>query len=151
MDNQARIIIRRSSEWLNRLRGFRVMIDGQEAGRISNGATEEFKVAPGAHKIFCKIDWCSSRGYEVNLQAGETSYLFVRSGMKYYWQAAIPVIIMLALNLCYSLQDIRKPEWLLFGMIGLGLPVAGYFLYYTVFSRKDYLQLAADQKSGFSS
>lgn len=145
MNNQATIIIRRSSEWMNRARSFKVLIDGNETGRIGNGATETYKAEPGKHKVMCKIDWCSSREFETELKEGETVQLYVRSGMKYYWHLALPVIFLFSLYLYYTIQDSKKPMWLLYAMIGLGLPASGYFLYYTVISKKDYLLLTKDE------
>jgi hypothetical protein len=147
MNSQATIIIRRSSEWMNRARSFKVLIDGNETGRIANGGTEEYRVEPGKHKVYCKIDWCSSREYEMELKEGESVRLFVRSGMKYYWHLALPVIFLFSLYLYYTIQDSKKPMWLLYAMIGLGLPAAGYFLYYTLISKKDYLLLTKEENT----
>jgi hypothetical protein len=42
------------------LRDYRVILDGQEIGRIGNGETKSFTIASGQHQIAVKIDWCSS-------------------------------------------------------------------------------------------
>ena len=146
MTQSTSIAIRRSSEYMNRARGFKVMIDGNEVGRIRNGASEEYAVSPGVHKVICKIDWCSSHEMEVDVKEGEKTYLHVRSGMKYYWHFTIPLITMVSIYLYYNLQHIQKPKWLLFAFIGVGIPAACYFLYYTVVNRKDYLLLTKDDK-----
>jgi Protein of unknown function (DUF2846) len=147
MENQATININRIGEWMNRARAFKVFIDGQQVGTISNGTQASFPVAPGTHKVECKVDWCSSREFEVKAAAGETVYLQVQSGMKYYWQVITPMLIMVFLNFYFVVSKIKKPFWfdILLGLICL--PAAGYLLYYTAFSRKDYLLISYDSKS----
>ena len=50
----------RGSGYADRLRDYRVILDGQEIGRIGNGETKSFPVASGQHQLAVKIDWCSS-------------------------------------------------------------------------------------------
>lgn len=149
MESTARIVLSRSSEWMNRARSFKVMIDGHQAGTISNGGTEEFKLEPGQHKIHCKVDWCSSREYDVTIGVGETAYLHVKSGMKYYWQFTIPLLVVLALNLYFVFADSRRPLWFNFVLIAVAAPAIIYILYYTLFNRKDYLAITKDETTLF--
>ena len=125
------------------------MIDGQQAGSISNGGTEEFKLEPGQHKIHCKIDWCSSREYDVTIGAGETAYLHVKSGMKYYWQFTIPLLVILFLNFYLTFSKAGKPVWFNFLLIAISVPAIIYILYYTLFNRKDYLLITKDETTLF--
>ncbi len=149
MEPTSRIVLSRSSEWMNRARSFKVMIDGQQAGSISNGGTEEFKLEPEQHKIFCKVDWCSSREFDVNIAAGETAYLHVKSGMKYYWQFTIPLLIVLALNFYFTYSSSVRPMWFNYLLLAIAVPSVIYILYYTLFSRKDYLALGRDETTLF--
>jgi len=125
------------------------MIDGQQTGSISNGGTEEFKLEPGQHKILCKVDWCSSREYDVTIAAGETAYLHVKSGMKYYWQFTIPLLVILFLNFYLTFSKEEKPVWFNFLLIGIAVPAIIYILYYTLFNRKDYLAITKDETTLF--
>jgi hypothetical protein len=149
MENTARIVLNRSSEWINRVRSFKVLIDGQEAGRISNGATEQFPVAAGTHMVGCKVDWCGSNDYELNLQHGETAYVHVKSGMKYYWQFTLPLFVMLLLNFFFTVAKMHKPAWFNILLILICVPAAIYILYYTLFNRKAYLVITKDDKTLF--
>ncbi len=146
---QTRIVLTRSSEWMNRARSFKVFIDDQQVGTIANGAAESYTVTPGSHKLMCKVDWCGSRDFELNLQPGETAYLRVQSGMKYYWQFVAPMIAILFINAFMIFSNKPRPFWfnILIGLVCL--PGAGYILYYTAFSRKDYLLIKYDDKSLF--
>jgi hypothetical protein len=44
----------------DRLRRYRVLIDGEPAGWIRRGTTEGFEVTPGQHVVQMRIDWCGS-------------------------------------------------------------------------------------------
>ena len=146
METNTFIALRRTSEWMNKARSFKVFIDGNEAGRISNGASEEYAVSPGMHKVVCKIDWCSSGEMEVDIKKDEKAYLHVRSGMKYYWLFSVPLLVLAIVYLYHSLQHIPKPLWLMYALIIVGVPAACYFLYYSLINRKAYLLLSKDDK-----
>lgn len=149
METQSRIVLTRSSEWMNRARSFKVLVDGQQVGTIPKGGSESYTVTPGGHKISCKVDWCGSREFDVNLQAGETAYLRVQSGMKYYWQFVLPMIMILFINAFMIFSGKQRPFWfnILIGLVCL--PGAGYILYYTAFKRNEYLLVKYDDKSLF--
>ncbi len=69
------IIINRKSEWINRARGYKILIDGTEVRKLANGGSEEFIVAPGIDKVQCKTNWCSSPELELELKEGDTKSL----------------------------------------------------------------------------
>lgn len=56
----AAITLSRGSGYADRLRDYRVILDGQEIGRLGNGESKSFPVASGQHQLAVKIDWCSS-------------------------------------------------------------------------------------------
>src|SRR4029078_4372237 len=85
MDTKTKIILTRPAEWMNRIRSYKVFINGQQVGVIKSGATEEYLVEPGTNSVECKISWCSSRTLPVTIQPGETAYLKVSNGMKLYY------------------------------------------------------------------
>jgi hypothetical protein len=147
MEQHARIIINRPSEWANRARPFKIMIDGQQVGIIKNGISEEFKVAPGKHTVYCKVDWCSSKPVDINLAAEETEYLEVKSGMKYYYHFVIPLVVVLLYNfmLVFSKSG-RRPMWFNIVLLVTALPALGYIFYYLTIGRSNYLQIGRDEK-----
>jgi hypothetical protein len=149
MEDKTRIVIARKGEWMNRARGFKVNIDGAEAGVIRNGRTEEFQVAPGKHTIMCKVDWCSSRDYSVDLKPGETTYLRVKNGLKYYYYLVFPFLIVMIINLYFSMNAERKPAYFSYLIILTAVPLAIYVIYNITAGRRDYLKIGIDEKSGF--
>ncbi len=62
----------RESGRTDRYRDYRVVLDGIEIGRISDGQAESFKIAPGQHTLVLKIDWCRSNRLVVDIAASET-------------------------------------------------------------------------------
>ena len=149
METTARIVLTRSAEWMNRMRNYRVIIDGQKAGVIGNGATEEFRVAPGEHKVICKVDWCSSREFDVRIDNGETAYLHVSSGMKHYWYFVFPLFVVLAMNFYYVFSEGGRPMWFNYVLIVAALPTLLYVFYFLTIGRRDYLLLVRDDKTLF--
>ena len=55
-----KLALQRVSEFANRLRAYKVEIDGREVSRVRNGKRVEIEVAPGHHAMRLTIDWCSS-------------------------------------------------------------------------------------------
>jgi hypothetical protein len=72
MSTSAIRLRRRPGAWRDVLRGYRVLIDGENVGLIRLGQVREFSVTPGMHSIRLKIDWCSSPELSVNIRAGDT-------------------------------------------------------------------------------
>jgi hypothetical protein len=50
----------RDSGYADRLRDYKVVLDGKEAGKVANGETIEFPIPAGQHSLSLKIDWCGS-------------------------------------------------------------------------------------------
>ena len=149
METKTKIILRRPSQWMNRIRGYRVFINGQQVGTIKNGATEEYAVEPGANSIECKINWCGSRGYSANLQPGETTYLKVNSGMKLYY-FFVGVMAVGVFLFVYYRDNPDKPSWATPVSLVALFSAALYSLYYVTFGRKDYLLVEKDTKNVFA-
>jgi hypothetical protein len=61
---------RHDGYYRDRLRNYRVRIDGNPVGKIAQGETKDFLVPPGKHRVRLTIDrlWGSS---EVSFQVGE--------------------------------------------------------------------------------
>jgi hypothetical protein len=149
-EQNCKIILSRSNEWLNRLRGFKVMLDGAEAARIKNGDSIELMVEPGLHTLKCRIDWCSSKEFIVNAQPGNTAYVKVKSGMKYFWPVYILLIIGLMINFVLEPENsTQKMQYNIAKAVFMLIP-AIYLLYYTVFARDRFLWLGDDKDSVFA-
>jgi len=54
-------IKREQKKATDRLRGYKVVVDGKTVGKVGNGETVSFEIAPGHHEIYLKMDWKKSR------------------------------------------------------------------------------------------
>ena len=61
--------------WRDRLRRYRVMIDGEPVAMIKRGQRIDLPVTPGRHTVFLQIDWARSPQLEVDLAPGQTVLL----------------------------------------------------------------------------
>jgi hypothetical protein len=51
----------RDSGYADRLRAYKIVLDGVVIGTIGNGETKTFPIVPGPHSLSLKIDWCGSK------------------------------------------------------------------------------------------
>ena len=74
MDGEAYVEVKRDANlWRDRIRDYRIFIDGTEAGRVRHGSTWKLAVPPGPHYIRMAIDWGRSREVGFAVQPGETA------------------------------------------------------------------------------
>lgn len=88
--------ITRPSEWQNRIRKYKVFIDDEQVGTLSNGETKDFFPTEGAHKIRVKMGWYGSDVYYCNLNKEDIRYLKVSSSGMSKWLplTAIPFVLL---------------------------------------------------------
>lgn len=55
-----KIIIKRDSGYADRLRAYKIILDGKIIGKIKNNETVELSVSEGFHSIHMTVDWCRS-------------------------------------------------------------------------------------------
>jgi hypothetical protein len=72
---------RRQGFYRDRLRAYRVRIDGNLAGKIAEGETKDFFVPPGEHRVRLAIDglW-GSREVAIQVREGELAEFICRPG-----------------------------------------------------------------------
>jgi hypothetical protein len=64
----------RSAEFSNRIRSFRLYLDGTKIGDIANGEIKDFEITPGRHRLIAKIDWTTSN--EIEFEVAEQDVVF---------------------------------------------------------------------------
>ena len=77
-----RISVTRDSGYADALRAYQVVLDGRELGDLRPGETRTFDVAPGAHTLTMKIDWCGSKPLEIALAPDETAHFRAESNLR---------------------------------------------------------------------
>jgi hypothetical protein len=65
-------IKRGSSEWRDRLRKYKVVLDGVVVAKLRNGEKSELAVPAGRHSLEIRIDWTGSDVAEFTVADGET-------------------------------------------------------------------------------
>jgi len=64
------ILVRRSAAWGDKLRSYRIIIDGEHAGIVGENSEARIAVKPGRHTVRLQIDWCWSPPLELDIAAG---------------------------------------------------------------------------------
>jgi hypothetical protein len=112
-----------------------------------NGSSEEYQVPAGANTVVCKVNWCRSNAFAVDIKAGETVYLKVASGMKYFWVMYLLLLVVL-FGRTFFKQHLT-PE-LNVAVIAISIVVLCYFLFYITIGRDKYLRIAEDSNNIFA-
>jgi hypothetical protein len=88
----ARIQIRRRrTPWTDRLRSYKVRIDGEEVGDLQPGDEKTFEVQPGRHEIQLAVDWGRSQPVQLDLAGGDRAQLLCHGRnplLALYWITA---------------------------------------------------------------
>jgi hypothetical protein len=71
MSNEAQVRIRRSKSFADRLRTYRVELDGLPVASLRAGDLITLPVMSGRHSLSLKIDWCGSEEVQFDAVAGE--------------------------------------------------------------------------------
>jgi hypothetical protein len=97
------ISVSRDSGYADRIRDYRVLLDGAEIGRIGNGGQKSFEIAAGRHQLMIKVDWCRSNIVSFNLAEGQSAEFTGGSSLR-GWR--------LVLALYYATLGFRNYLWL---------------------------------------
>lgn len=89
------IRIRRESTRADRLRSYRVELDGKIIDQIKDGEFKSFDVGPGKHSLRLKIDWARSNKVVFEMEEGEDVDFVCRSALAgKEWMASIYAIFL---------------------------------------------------------
>jgi hypothetical protein len=64
--------------WRDRIRAYKVVVDGEVVASIGAGETQTVAIAPGRHRVWAKIDWCRSRAHEIDVAEGSRATFTLR-------------------------------------------------------------------------
>ena len=68
-------VTRSAKKWPDRLRAYKVVINGQVVGDLRQGDAIHAPVEAGRHDVWITIDWCRSPAVTLDLGAGEVARL----------------------------------------------------------------------------
>ena len=78
-DDRCTIRLVRPSRYQDRIRSYRILLNGKDAGKIANDSTLEIRAPSGSTTIEARIDWGRSRPLTINTAPGETVEIEVRN------------------------------------------------------------------------
>jgi hypothetical protein len=61
MADMPTLTVQRDKGWADKIRKYRILLDGAEIGRLSEGQVLRQQITGGPHFVEAKIDWCGSR------------------------------------------------------------------------------------------
>lgn len=97
----AKIVISRTSQYVNSMREYNVYIDKERVDTINNGEKNIIEVSQGNHEIYIQIDWCKSKKLNVNLTEGQELNLKCGSNATGIKQAFVLVYLFLPSKFVY--------------------------------------------------
>lgn len=71
MSDQTQITVRRTTSYADRLRAYKVKIDGVVVGSLRALDSATIPVAPGRHSMELRIDWGGSERIDFEVKPGE--------------------------------------------------------------------------------
>lgn len=128
------IRLKRKSEVENKMRNFKILLNGKEIGKISDGELKDFSIEPGKHTLTAKIDWCSSKPLELNMSSNETMYVTVGS-----YRSSKKLLLFISFVLLVHLVALTFFDWHYLAF--LLVPALCYMIYFITFGKKNYLVL----------
>lgn len=70
MDKALLQISRVEDGWGDRVRAYKIVVNGEQRETIKKGETKTIEVDPGEVEVFLKIDWCRSQKQRFEAQPG---------------------------------------------------------------------------------
>ncbi|CAM3131083.1 hypothetical protein PALU110988_03705 [Paenibacillus lupini] len=67
--------LKRTSQYANKLRTYKVYLNGVIHEKIADGQTMRYELEPGNYELYLSIDWCGSNRYSFCIQENETIQL----------------------------------------------------------------------------
>ena len=126
--------IYRPNEYINRLRKYRLIVDGKEIGTIENEQKKIFNISPGQHSIIAKIDWCSCKKHTFTVNDNETKTFRIEGFKNAKWLPPLTLGLVIITLISTRYSFLRYISYLL-------IPLFLVFLYYFTIGYNKYLVL----------
>ncbi|SFT08911.1 hypothetical protein [Paenibacillus sp. BC26] len=65
------IEIERSSQWVNLIRDYVILLNDVQVGTVKDGGKAQFDIEPGEYELRLTIDWCGSNRLHFTIADGE--------------------------------------------------------------------------------
>jgi hypothetical protein len=102
----ATLTLRRDKGWADKIREYRILIDGAEVGRLGENDVLHHELSDGPHLIEARVDWCGSQPLRLEAASGDSDIL-VRSALR-GWRVLFPLINIVFNRRGYLLLERQK-------------------------------------------
>lgn len=100
------LTVLRDKGWVDKLRKYRIMLDGVEIGKLGEGAALHKQLTDGPHVIDAKIDWCGSQPLRIEAQSEDKTVL-VRSALR-GWRVLLAVFYVIFNRRGYLILELTQ-------------------------------------------
>ena len=70
--------VSRDSGYADRVRKYKIICNSECLGKIGNGETMNFDLAPGNYELYLKVDWCGSN--KINFSVSPNEQVIINGG-----------------------------------------------------------------------
>jgi len=131
-----KLIIKRNSEWANKMRAFNLYLNGKKLVAIKDKQLLSFEIPAGKYELLAKIDWCGSQPLNIEIKEDEIKRIEIEGFLfsKYVLPLAIITgFLYFGIYFKFHINSLFLGTLLMFFF--------GYILYFMSFGRNQYLRL----------
>ena len=131
-----KLLIKRNSEWANKMRSFELFLNGVKISEIKDNQLISFNIPEGKYQLVAKIDWCGSKPVYFDISEDEVKRIEIKGFIfsKYLLPTAILVgLLYFGIYFKFQVNSLFLAVLLMFFF--------GYILYFMSFGRDQYLRL----------
>lgn len=100
------LTIQRDRGWADKIRNYRIILDGIEIGQLEEGGKLHEHITEGSHLIEARIDWCGSQPLRIDAGSVDKA-VFVRSALR-GWRLIFPIFYILFNKNRYLILDLVR-------------------------------------------
>lgn len=127
--------LNRKNEFLNRFRKFKILLNGNIIGEISNNEVKDFDIPTGNHTLSAKVDWCFSPEIPIEINDNNKAKQFTIGGFKNNNWIIKLAFIFIIINIVVS--NFIDNDFIFYILL---FPFF-ILIYYFTFGRKSYLTI----------
>ena len=90
--------IKRDAGWHDKLRAYKLFLDGAKVGLLKEGEQLTLRIPSGNYRIIAKIDWCSSPEVECDISENETIEFRCCSALRGFQLVFAPLFVLFFKN-----------------------------------------------------
>ena len=131
-----KLLIKRNSEWANRLRPFELYLNDRKFAEIKDRQVLSFNIPQGKYQLKAKVDWCGSPPYNFEIGEEDTKRIEIKGFIlsKYLLPAGVIIaLIYFGIYLKFGINSLF--------LATLMMIFLGYMLYFKSFGRNQYLRI----------